>query len=669
LSTPSLFRDFLQSRMVRLRALAFAHDNLMAAVAFLGAMVLRVGLDETVARFGEYWPALVLFVLIAAAVGPLSGLNGGIWRYASLSDLVAIVRAATITVVIFTLLLFLLDRMGMIPRTQPILAWILLILLLAGPRSAYRIWRIRHATRRIRDTEVTNALLIGAGDGADGFIKTTLERADLAYRVVGVIDASGRRVGRFMRGVQVLGGIEDIPAIVRKLTWMGRDPQVVVLTKHKQALSPELIDRVLDICQSLNLALLSLPDIPDLDNPGGIGFRLKPVKIEDLLQRDPAHLDMEGASQLTRNRRVLITGAGGSIGSELCRQIAAIEPASLAILDNSEYALYLAENDIRDRFPNLPLTALIADVRDRTKIDRIFGELRPEIVFHAAALKHLHIVERQPLEGIHTNVLGTRNVADAARKVGARAMVLISTDKAIRPSSLMGASKRLAEMYCQGADLAGETRFITVRFGNVLGSTGSVVPLFEKQLAKGGPLTVTHPEMQRYFMTIPEAVQLVLQAAKFGMANPNQRGNILVLDMGQPVKILDLARRMIRLQGLRPNVDVKIVFTGVRPGEKLNEELLDAKEPPIATDTSGVFVALPRNSEQGVVEEAVAELEHLVELGNVPAALRAIIRAVPEYQVDARIAKRYGLGEERRLKVVGQAAGQIAGQSAAGGGP
>jgi O-antigen biosynthesis protein WbqV len=348
-------------------------------------------------------------------------------------------------------------------------------------------------------------------------------------------------------------------------------------------------------------------------------------------------------ARLVQGRRVLVTGAGGTIGGELARQVAALGPASLTLLDHGEYVLYEIDLELREKHPEVIRRAVLADVRDEARIGRLFEEIRPELVFHAAALKHVPMVENDPLEGLLTNALGTRIVADAARAVGTIAMVFISTDKAVNPTSVMGASKRLAEMYCQAFDREARMgrdgmRCITVRFGNVLGSTGSVVPLFRRQLERGGPLTVTHPDMRRYFMTVREAVGLVLQASVVGTTDPADvppelaEGGIFVLDMGEPVKIVDLARRMIRLAGLRPEEDVEIRFTGLRPGEKLFEELFHGKEAPRPTAFPGLLVATPRTADAALVGRAIDEIAAAARGGTPRIALQQLGRLVPEFE-------------------------------------
>lgn len=380
-----------------------------------------------------------------------------------------------------------------------------------------------------------------------------------------------------------------------------------------------------------------LPDPRRLERAGAAKSEIRPIEVEDLLGRPQRVLDRSGLERMVAGRRVLVTGAGGTIGGELVRQLAALGPSYLALLDNAEYQLYLIDHEMAERWPDLPRVAILGDVRDRVRIDQVLARERPDLVFHAAAFKHVPLVEANPNEGVLTNVAGTRVVADAAAAAGVAAMVLISTDKAVNPASLMGVSKRVAESYCQALDVAalarGGTRFVTVRFGNVLGSTGSVVPLFQRQIAAGGPLTVTDPEMTRYFMTVREAVELVLQACDLALSGPkDESGAIHVLEMGQPVKILDLARQMIRLAGLRPGDDIKITFTGLRPGEKLYEELFHDQENLVATGRPGILLARPRTADLAILARALDEIEEAARNRRTDDTLAALLRLVPEYQ-------------------------------------
>ena len=379
-----------------------------------------------------------------------------------------------------------------------------------------------------------------------------------------------------------------------------------------------------------------LPSLSDFRSDVSAEMVVKPIDVEDLLGRPQTSLDPASVSNLISGRRILVTGAGGSIGSELVRQLAKLSPSHLILLDSSEYNLFKIDLEISNSFSRLPRSALISDVRDPNRVKEIFRQVTPEIVFHAAALKHVPMVETNVLEGISTNVFGTRNIADAARAAEVHTFVQISTDKAVNPTNVMGATKRLAEVYCQALDLddevRGNTTFVTVRFGNVLGSTGSVVELFRNQLAKGGPLTVTHPDMTRYFMTIRESVELVLQASALGKEEKRQDGKIYVLDMGEPVKIMDLARQMIRLAGLMPEEDVKIDITGIRRGEKLFEEIFHGAEAPVPTTKDGVLIAAPRATTMDVVMPIFDILATCIETSDTKGALKAIRQLVPEFQ-------------------------------------
>ncbi|MFQ5775092.1 MAG: UDP-N-acetylglucosamine 4,6-dehydratase family protein, partial [Kiloniellaceae bacterium] len=415
----------------------------------------------------------------------------------------------------------------------------------------------------------------------------------------------------------------------------GRAPQRLILTKRPTRADLELI---LDVADGAGMTIARLPRLTELRSGEDQRIELRPVAIEDLLGRTQTKLDRAAMLRLIEGRRVLVTGAGGSIGAELVRQVAGFRPAHLALLDNSEYQLYEIGLELDETHGALSRSMMLADVRDRARLDQIMAAEAPDLVFHAAALKHVPMLEANALEGVLTNVIGTRNTAEACRKAGVAAMVLISTDKAINPSSVMGATKRLAESYCQALDIAERrrgqsgTRFVTVRFGNVLGSTGSVVPLFHRQLAAGGPLTVTHPDMRRYFMTVREAVELVLQASALGVEGPaEEAGKIYVLEMGEPVKIMDLARHMIRLSGLRPDKDVKIVVTGPRPGEKLHEELFHEAEPLLPARHPGLRLASPRTVNQELLGRSLDELAALAAKGRSAEALAMIRRLVPEY--------------------------------------
>ena len=616
---------------------AFAHDVVMAAVSLPLSLFLRLGDSFQYYDMAAIAQMAALFTVIAGAVFWSMRLYGGVWRYASLNDLYAITRAVTLAILIFLPLMFLITRLEAFPRSTLIINWFVLMGLLGGPRFVYRLFKDRRAEQsQKRDGgRRIPVLLVGAGDAAEQFIRAMSRAPHAAYHVVGIVDEKGTRVGRNIRGVHVLGDIESIPWVAERLARDGLRPQRLIVTKDQ--IEGASVQRVLELAESIGATLARLPSLTDFRSSLGDDLEVKPVAVEDLLGRPQTVLDRASMKALVHGKRVLVTGAGGTIGSELVRQIAAFGPARLAMLDASEFHLYEIDLELDERYPELDRRAVLADVRDAGRIRRILAEEAPELVFHAAALKHVPVVEAHTEEGVLTNTIGTRVVADACRANDVAAMVLISTDKAVNPSSLMGASKRIAESYCQALDIAesarpGGTRFVTVRFGNVLGSTGSVVPLFQRQLARGGPLTVTHPDMTRFFMTVREAVELVLEASVLGLGNDRRDGEVFVLDMGEPVRIIDLARQMILLAGLEPDVDIRIEITGPRPGEKLFEEVLHDAEGVEPTAYSGILRAAPRTADPALLARALDELESAARAGDRDEAIAIVRRLVPEYQ-------------------------------------
>jgi FlaA1/EpsC-like NDP-sugar epimerase len=632
--------------------LAFLHDVAMAALSFGLSFYLRLG-DEIV-RY-ENWLTVgygAAFTGIAAVAFLLTGLYRGIWRYASLPDLFNIARAATITVLVFPLAMFLFTRLDTLPRSTLFINWLVLIALLGGPRLGYRLFKDRgldHIMERGGGLRAVPVLLISARDGADTFIREALRDRNAVYRVVGLLSDTRSRVGREIYGVPVLGTIDDLERVVAQMARRGVRPRKLVVTP--QGLDGTALRDLFERADALAIPLARLPRATELREGIADSGTIEPIAIEDLLGRPQAVLDREAMARLIRGRHVLVTGAGGTIGSELARQIAALEPARLVLFDNSEFLLYSIDIELRERFAGLLVRPLLGDVRSRLRVDEVLAAERPEVVFHAAALKHVPMVEQNPVEGVLTNVIGSRNVAEAARAHGAALVVQISTDKAVNPTSVMGATKRLAEAFCQAFDIdeaarqrrgtAGAhpagTRFVTVRFGNVLGSTGSVVPLFTRQLAAGGPLTVTDPEVSRFFMTVREAVELVLEASatetQHGSDGANgARGQIFVLDMGEPVKIVDLAQQMIRLAGLVPERDVEIAFIGLRPGEKLHEELFHDAEAAMPTANPALRLAAPRTADYAVLARSIDELDEQARDGNENRVLDLLQRLVPEYR-------------------------------------
>ncbi len=624
-------------RLLRLGFIV-VHDGAMAAFSFVAALYLRLGANPLDYSKELVFTATPIFTAVAVCVFAAMKLHQGVWRYASLTELMEIMRAAAIAILVFLLVLFWVTRLEAMPRSALFITWFVLVALLAGSRIAYRMIKDKKVFGLIARVDPTRipVLLIGAHDGADMFIRAMGSAADARYQVVGIVDARESRVGRRIRGINVLGAMADLDEIIDRLTKMGHRPHRFVVTESYLRGAP--MRDLLEKADGYGISLSRLPRITDFTPGDEKKMVPRPVAIEDLLGRPQQVLDRTAMEGLIRGRRVLVTGAGGTIGSELARQVAALGPSRLTLLDNAEFALYRSDQDIAEHAPDIPRDQVLADVRDAARIAGVIAKYKPDLVFHAAALKHVPMVEAHPEEGVLTNVIGTRNVADACSDGGVRAMVLISTDKAVNPASVMGASKRVAESYCQALNLAGEgqgggdaTRFMTVRFGNVLGSTGSVVPLFQHQLARGGPLTVTHPDMERYFMTVREAVELVLEATVLG-TDEGGGSAIFVLDMGEPIKIIDLAHQMIRLAGHEPDKDITIEITGLRPGEKLTEELFYESESTEATRYPGVLVARPRPLDFAVLNTGITELDRAAHAGDAAALRAALAQLAPDYR-------------------------------------
>ena len=619
--------------------LTLSHDLVMAGLSFYLALYLRLGdalftLPDAVVGTG-----LLLFVGCAAVVFSSLGLQRSVWRYVAINDLWRILQATVGTLLLFVAVQFVITRLDDFPRSFLIIELFVLTALLSGPRFLYRGIKDGHLAnifeRNARDR--TLVLLIGAGNGSDLFLRELAQGVAAPYRVVGIIDDRGGRAGRRIREADVLGSWDEIEAVLDDLAAKGLAPQRMVLTRSE--LDAERVSALLHLANARGIELSRLPRLSALQGANGYerAQPLRPVDVGDLLGRPVNVLDRAPVVALIAGKRVFVTGAGGTIGSELVRQIAHLGPAHITLFDVSEFALYQIDLELAEQFPALPRTALIGDVRDRARVFSAIADASAEMIFHAAALKHVPLMEGNPDDAVLTNVIGTRNVADAAQAADAAGMVLISTDKAVNPTNVMGATKRLAEAYCQAsARTIGQQgpRFTTVRFGNVLGSTGSVIPLFQRQLDRGGPLTVTDPEMTRYFMTVGEAVELVLQAAALEDDRLTSGGAICVLDMGQPVKINDLAEQMIRLSGARPGKDIEIIFTGLRPGEKLHEELFHTAEDALNTSISAIHLAAPRSTDLAVLNRQLDELTAAANRRETPQTLRLLGQAVPEYARD-----------------------------------
>ena len=611
------------------------HDLFWAAASYPLALWLRTGQISDYAGFLTV--AIPVFTAVAFFAFGVTGLYRGVWRYASIDDLSAIARGVGLSLLISLPILFFFGHLEAMPRSLPIIQGIVLLLCLGGPRMAYRLWKDRRQeTRQRQDDRAIPVVLVGSDAQSDLFVRHCRHHPDAGYRVVGLVTPSEHRKGRRIQGVEIIGSLSTLSQGLDRLDARGIHPRRLILASD--LVGGDMIHTLMEIADRRGLTLARLPRMTDFGRADSNGAPdLHPIAVEDLLGRHQVVLDRKIVARLIQGRRILVTGAGGSIGSEMVRQIAGFAPARLVLLDASEFALYTIDMDIAERFPKLERRAVITSIRDRQRLFDLIAAEKPDLVFHAAALKHVPLVEENPIEGILTNAIGGRNLADACVAAGVKAMVMISTDKAVNPTNVMGTTKRAAELYCQSLDLAqDQTRFVTVRFGNVLGSTGSVVPRFQAQLAAGGPLTITHPDMERYFMTIREAVELVLQAsARAVMENRHEQGKIYVLDMGKPVKIVDLARQMIRLAGLVPDVDIPIVFTGLRPGEKLFEEIFHGKEAPVPTDSDGILLASPRFVEQDAVRDWLDRLETACDSGDKAAVVALLREMVPEFTPDA----------------------------------
>ena len=613
-------------------AVLATHDAFMAALAMVLAVWLRNQFPPNFDSNFDTVKATAVFTAIAATVFFGQGLHRGVWRFTAFSNLVAIMKAVTIAVLIFVPTYFFITRLLHFPRTLMLFVWPILVLLLSIPRFAFRLWTSGTFSSVMArdDGSRVPVVVIGLTHEADRFIRETQIDRNSHYSVLGVLDPDPANTDRLLRGVRILGTTGEIGRHLDQLAITARKPQRIVLSPG--VLDGAAVRALMDEADRQGASLARLPRATALSVASGASLELQPIDLGDLLGRPQKRLDREAMQALIANKRVLVTGAGGTIGSELCRQIVALGPSWLTLVDNSEFALYSIDLELSELEAPVPRSAVLGDVREREAMSRIVGQVQPDVIFHAAALKHVPLVEVNASEGVRSNVGGTRNVADAARAHGVPIMVLISTDKAVHPSSVMGATKRIAELYCHALqDTPGLTRFVTVRFGNVLGSTGSVVPLFQRQLARGGPLTVTDPRVTRYYMTTREAVELVLQAAALPPEADGGPGHIFVLDMGEPVLIADLARQMIRLAGHRPDEDVEIVYTGLRPGEKLHERLFHEAEPPVPTNAEGILLASPRTLPLATLAPLLERLLAFAEQHDEEGVLRAISDIVPEF--------------------------------------
>lgn len=600
---------------LRLRGLIFIHDLVMVMLAWLGAYWLRFNLSLPPQKYVDAaLDALPVVLLIQAIVFSRLGLYRGVWRFASVPDLIRISKAVLLGVLLIAVTLHLYTRLLWVPRSVLPLYALLLGLFLSGPRLIYRMWKDQGVMMK----EGQRALVVGAGRASELLVRDLLrERAAQFYPVVLVDDDPGKK-GSEIHGVRVRGGCEKIPELVGAF-----DVEIVLIALPSA--SDREMRRIVDIVEEAGVPFLTLPSVQNMLSDQMFG-NLREVSIEDLLGRTPIMLERTAVRETVTGARILVTGGGGSIGSELCRQIARYAPAELTVFEQCEFNLYRIEQALRKEWPDLTLHAILGDVTDPSAVHHAVKTSKPDVIFHAAAYKHVPLLQGQVRQAVRNNVLGTRMMAEAALAFGVKEFVLISTDKAVRPTNVMGATKRAAEKLVQALNNLGSTRFITVRFGNVLDSAGSVVPLFREQIRMGGPVTVTHPEVTRYFMTIPEACQLILQAAAVG-----EGGEIFVLDMGEPILIRYLAEQMIRLSGKRVGQDVSIEFVGLRPGEKLTEELFLEDEMPMPTPHTKLLLARSVTQDVDEIRARINDFAEAVTEFDENRLLNSLRDLVPEF--------------------------------------
>lgn len=607
-----------KSRVLILVAL----DIVLVNLSIIIGLFLRFSLDEAYLKIPpgdmvRYTDNAVVITAIFIVTFYLFKLYSSLWRYASVNELISIVLAATAASVIsYVYGVFLGVQM---PRSIYVISWMLIMLSVGGVRFSYRIFWVSYYLSKKERTALKNVLVVGAGSAGAKIIKEMQKNKEFGYYPVGIIDDDKYKLGKYINTVQVIGTRNDIEKIARQK----RVDEIIIAMP---SVSQNEKKAIIDICKNVKCRVRIQPGVNYMLDSMSPLSRVRDIDIEDLLGRDPVKLDIENIAVYLTGKIVLVTGGGGSIGSELCRQISKFDPELLIILDIYENNAYDLQNELRYMYPELKLKVLIGSVRDRERMEYVFGHYKPDVVFHAAAHKHVPLMEDNPGEAVKNNIFGTLNVVQCADKFGVKKFVLISTDKAVNPTNVMGATKRACEMIIQTFAKHSKTEFVAVRFGNVLGSNGSVIPLFKKQIENGGPVTVTHPEINRFFMTIPEASRLVIQAGAMARG-----GEIFVLDMGQPVKIVDLARDLIRLSGLEPDKDIKIVFTGLRPGEKLYEEVLMEEEGLKKTAHEKICIGTLVDIDYNILVEKLNNLEKIIKIN--PCEIKNTIKdIVPTYK-------------------------------------
>ena len=604
-------------------------DGILSIIAFYGAYWLRLESFPTepiINTIVVFFASIFSFVLL--------GVYKRIWRYSSTDDLIIITKATLMTVILTAFSLFLMTRLEDMPRSTMIIYFILLTILSGGIRISYRLLRDKTLAPIHNINERIKVILIGAADEAEALIRTS-HKPDGPYHILGIFDNDKNKWGRKIRDVDIIGPIDNIFISKSNLLLKSQKITKIIITDPK--ISRIDIDLLLKYTDKIGISLARLPKISELDEAiENNGNKARPINIEDLLGRAETRFDKTNLTNLIKNKTILITGAGGTIGSELASQIADMKPKYIILSDYSEYALWTITDKISTKIKEEKIISILLDTRDRNAVEKTFNTNKPDIVLHTAALKHVPICEQHPSDAIRTNILGTKIIAENAIKFKTKIMVLISTDKAVEPTNFMGASKRAAEIYIQNLDREKHsTNFVTVRFGNVLGSTGSVIPLFQNQILRGGPIKVTHKDTTRFFMSVKEAVELVLISLTNSL-NTKERGGINVLQMGEPMKIDDLAKQLARLSGLTPGKDIQIIYTGLRVGEKLHEKLFHKDEKKITTDHPDILIAKSRELNFLKINDMINKMDELLIKNKEREAIKKLKELIPEFSIDPK---------------------------------
>jgi FlaA1/EpsC-like NDP-sugar epimerase len=599
-------------------------DAFLISVSLVISYIIRLDTINLRAYTHQILQSLLLIIAVRLTVFAYAGLYRGMWRFVGMRDLLKLIQAVTFSSIVSVVLLFLMFRLENYPRSVFVIDWFVVLIFIGGSRFAYRLYREGAFNRTFgaQDKSGTGkrVLIVGAGRAGELILREILSNSHYDLIPVGFVDDNRLKRSSTIHGFRILGNTRDIPRLVK-------EHNIDEIFLAIPSASSKAKRRIMHVCKSSGLKFKTLPTMGQLLNGTVTVNALREFQIEDLLGRAPVKPDEKSIKEYLRDKTVMITGAGGSIGSELCRQVAHFSPRRLVLFERSEFNLYQIQMNLLELHPDLEVHAVIGDVLNQSRAERTLRQFKPEVLFHAAAYKHVPLMESNSEEALRNNVYGTWVMARLSHAYGVKKFVMVSTDKAVRPTNIMGASKRIAELVCEGIGRDSKTKFVTVRFGNVLNSIGSVIPLFKRQIAKGGPVTVTHPEIYRYFMTIPEAVQLIMQAGAMGKG-----GEIFILDMGEPVKIVDLARDMITLSGLEPDKDIKIVFTGLRPGEKMYEELLTEGEEITSTLHEKIKIAGAEKIDWQALLEKVEHMLESLKDGFSQTTIDIVRDIVPEFQ-------------------------------------